>query len=419
MDRGISELSKVRVRGPLAEFGPPVAVEAQQYGYTPLTVAGVLRLTANLSRWMEARGLGAADLSAELAREFIAGRRAAGRRRGRTLRCLSPVLSALDGAGVLAPDCPARPGSERERLLAGFGQYLRCERALAAGTASAYLARAGRFLDELGGTLDGLAAGDVTAAVLAEAEKVSAGSAQYYVAALRAFLRFAHLDGHTATDLAWAAQAVTGRRRSGLPKGISPADARALLASCDQSVVLGLRDYALLVILQRLGLRASEAAALTLDGIDWRAAEITVHGKGSRDERLPLSADVGEAVAAYLLRGRPASGRRQVFLRAVPPGGAADPQRGLGHRPPGLRAGGAAGDRGAPAAAHRRLPDGRGRRPPAGDRPGPAPPQPGNNRELHADMTQKERAIARTQPLSTTPGRYRAPDALLAFLEGL
>lgn len=319
MDRGISEFSKVRVRGPLAQFAPLVAEEARQCGYSPLAAAGVLRLTANLSRWMEARGLGAADLSTGLAREFIAARRAAGRRRGRTLRSLAPVLTALAGAGMLAADPPAGPGSERDRLLAGFGQYLRCERALAAGTAAAYIARAGRFLDGRGGTLDGLRASDVTAAVLAEAEKVSAGSAQYYVAALRAFLRFCHLDGHTAVDLAWAAQAVTGRRRSGLPKGISPAAARALLASCDQGLALGRRDCALLVTLLRLGLRASEAAGLTLDDIDWRAAEITVHGKGSRDERLPLPADVGQAVAAYLVRGRPASGCRHVFLRANAP----------------------------------------------------------------------------------------------------
>lgn len=319
MDRGIGELSKVRVRGPLAQFAPLVAEQARQDGYTPLAAAGVLRLTANLSRWMEARGLGAADLSVGLAQGFIAGRRAAGRRRGRTLRSLAPVLTALAGAGMLAADAPAGPGPERERLLAGFGQYLRCERALAAGTAAAYTARAGRFLDRRGGTLDGLTAGDVTAAVLAEAEKVSAGSAQYFVAALRAFLRFCHLEGHTAVDLAWAAQAVTGRRRSGLPRGISQADARALLASCDRSVALGRRDYALLVTLLRLGLRASEAAALTLDGIDWRAAEVTVHGKGSRDERLPLPGDVGEAVAAYLAGGRPASGCRQVFLRANAP----------------------------------------------------------------------------------------------------
>jgi integrase/recombinase XerD len=155
--------------------------------------------------------------------------------------------------------------------------------------------------------------------VLAEAEKVSAGSAQYFVAALRAFLRFCYLEGHTAADLAWAAQAVTGRRHWALPRGISQADAGALLASCDRRRAPGRRDYAVLVVLLRLGLRASEAGALTLEDINWRAAEITVHGKGSRHERLPLPADVGEAIAAYLLRGRPAGAHREVFLRAVPP----------------------------------------------------------------------------------------------------
>jgi integrase/recombinase XerD len=175
MSRGFSEVSKVRVRGPLAEFVPLVAAEAREYGYTPLTTASVLRLMANLSRWMEARGMSAQDLSRERAREFTAARRAAGRRSGRSLRSLAPVLAALARAGVLAPDSPAGPASEQERLLAAFGQYLRCERALAAGTVGAYLGRARRFLAGLGGSLDGLAAGDVTAAVLAEAERVSAG----------------------------------------------------------------------------------------------------------------------------------------------------------------------------------------------------------------------------------------------------
>jgi len=321
MNRGFSEVGKVRVRGPLAEFAPLVAAEAREYGYTPLTAASVLRLMANLSRWMEARGMSAQDLSRERAREFTAARRAAGHRSGRSLRSLAPVLAALARAGVLAPDSPAGPASGQERLLAAFGQYLRCERALAAGTAGAYLGRARRFLAGLGGSLDGLAAVDVTAAVLAEAERVSAGSAQYFVVALRAFLRFCYLDGHTAADLAWAAQPVTGRRRSALPMGISRAGARALLASCDRRRAVGRRDYAVLVVLLRLGLRAGEAAALTLEDIDWRAAEVTVHGKGSRTERLPLPADVGEAIAAYLVRGRPASGHRQVFLRATPPAG--------------------------------------------------------------------------------------------------
>jgi len=276
---------------------------------------------ANLSRWMQAQGRGAEDLSAERAREFTAARRAEGRPRCRSLRSLAPVLTALAGAGLLASDPPGGSASEQERLLAAFGQYLRRERALADSTAVAYLARARRFLAGVGGGLDGLTAADVTRAVLAEAERVSAGSAQYFVAAVRAFLRFCYLDGRTAADLAWAAQAVTGRRRSGLPRGISQADARALLASCDRRRAAGRRDYAVLVVLLRLGLRAGEAAALRLEDIDWHAAEVTVHGKGSRDERLPLPADAGEAIAAYLVRGRPASGHRQVFLRAMAPVG--------------------------------------------------------------------------------------------------
>lgn len=80
----------------------------------------------------------------------------------------------------------------------------------------------------------------------------------------------------------------------------------------------GRRDYAVLITLLRLGLRAGEVAQLTLDDIDWRAAEI-VHGKGRRDDGLPLPVDVGEAVAGYLRRGRPATTRREVFLRALAP----------------------------------------------------------------------------------------------------
>ncbi len=115
-----------------------------------------------------------------------------------------------------------------------------------------------------GGGLTGLTAADVTARRgLPSPSMVSAGSAQYFVAALRAFLRFCFLEGPDRADLAGAALAVTGRRRSPLPKGISQPDARALLASCNRRRLAGRRDYAVLVTLLRLGLRASEAAALT------------------------------------------------------------------------------------------------------------------------------------------------------------
>lgn len=322
MSRPVSKVIRVRVAGPLAPFAPMVKAAARQAGYAPLSTVNVMQLVAHLSRWLEANGLDAGDLTRERAAVYVAARRAEGRTSGLSLRSLALVVAVLTGAGVLAPEVAAAPVSEEERLLAGFERYLRCERALAASTIGAYVARARRFLAGLGsGGLAGLTAADVSRAVLAEAEKVSAGSAQYFVAALRAFLRFCFLEGLTGTDLAWAALAVTGRRRSALPRGIGRAEARALLASCDRRRALGRRDYAVLVTLLRLGLRAGEAAALRLEDIDWRAGEITVHGKGRRDERLPLPADVGEAITAYLVRGRPASARREVFLRALAPAG--------------------------------------------------------------------------------------------------
>jgi site-specific recombinase XerD len=291
-------------------------------GYTPLTTVNVMRLMAHLSRWLSANGLGAADLTRGQVERYVAARRAGGRTSGLSPRSLDPILGMLTDVGALAPEGPAGPVSEEERLLAAFERHLLCERALTGSTAAAYVGYARRFLaGRAGRGLDGVTAADITGAVLAEAEAVSASSAQYFVVALRAFLRFCFLDGLVEVDLAGAALAVTGRRRFPLPRGISRADARALLGACDRRRRTGRRDYAVLMLLLRLGLRAGEAAALTLEDIDWRTGEITVHGKGRRDERLPLPADVGEAIAGYLARGRPVTGRREVFVRAVAPAG--------------------------------------------------------------------------------------------------
>jgi integrase/recombinase XerD len=108
-------------------------------------------------------------------------------------------------------------------------------------------------------------------------------------------------------DLSAAALTATGRRRPGLPKGLSRAEAMALLDSCDRRTSIGRRNYAVLLLLLRLGLRAGEVAALRLNELDWRAGEIVVHGKGQRIDRLPLPVDVGEAIAAYLRRADPAA----------------------------------------------------------------------------------------------------------------
>jgi integrase/recombinase XerD len=121
-----------------------------------------------------------------------------------------------------------------------------------------------------------------------------------------------------AAPLASAVPSAARWSGASLPRGLTRGQVTALLSSCDQRQATGKRDYAILVLLARLGLRAAEAAALRLDDIDWRAGEIVVRGKGRSEERLPLPSDVGAAIAAYL-RGRPCRPEREVFLRACAP----------------------------------------------------------------------------------------------------
>jgi site-specific recombinase XerD len=307
--------------GPLAPFGDAYRAELRERGYTARSTVSELRQVAQLSCWLAARGLPAAELSGARVDEFMVWQRAEGRYRSQWsrpgLRCLLDVLRGLE---VLAPEEPAA-GSPTDVLLARFEHYLLAERGLAAGTVVLYVARVRRFVEALppGRGLAGLAAGDVTAAVLRESESVSVSATQTFVSGVRSFLRFCFIEGLVGADLSQAVLLVRGRSSSPLPRGIGKADARALLGSCDRRHALGRRDYAIIITLLRLGLRRGEVAGLTVDDIDWRAGELVVRGKGSRVDRLPLPADVGEAIAAYLRRGRPRSSRREVFLRAKAP----------------------------------------------------------------------------------------------------
>lgn len=328
MARPATRVCRVLMTGPLAPFAEAYSAGLRERGYTPLTTVNLLRQLARLSRWLQADGLSAVDLSGRRVEEFLVWQRAAGCSRSAVSRpglvCLLEVLREL---GVLASEPSVPTGSPLDLLLSSFERYLACERGLAAGTVVGYVLHARWFLEGLGREgVTGLSAAEVTGAVLRKASSgVSVAAAQYFVSGLRAFLRFCFLDGLLAVDLSQAALVVRGRRASLLPRGISPADARSLLGSCDRRRALGRRDYALILLLLRLGLRRGEVARLTLDDIDWCAGELVIHGKGGREDRLPLPADVGVAIAGYLKRGRPTSDRREVFLRARAPYAPIDP----------------------------------------------------------------------------------------------
>lgn len=320
MVRPKTEVSKVLMVGPLVPFADDLSSMLAAEGYTPLSVVNQLRLLAHMSRWMDGLDYAVTDLTGEVLEDYLAAAHAA----GRVSLCSQGGLTHLLRALPIPPANPDPPAfSSTERLLAAFRQHLLDERGLAESTSTAYLLRASRFLSwtAADGNVAELTTGDVTRAVLRESQSVSVGSAQFFIAALRSFLRFCFIEGLITVDLAPAALAVTGRRRSTLPQGISPKDARALLRACDRRKAAGRRDYAVIMTLLRLGLRAEEVATLTLDDIDWRAAEIVVHGKGNRDDRLPLPTDVGKAIVGYLQRGRAETTSRAVFLRSVAPTG--------------------------------------------------------------------------------------------------
>ncbi|MGH3260490.1 MAG: tyrosine-type recombinase/integrase, partial [Trebonia sp.] len=318
MGKAKSKVAAMRVRGPLAPYAVGFESHLTECGYAAKTRATHLQVMSHVSGWLQAHQLGVEDLSRERVEQYLDWRRRCGYGAFCSRRGLRPLLQTLDSLGLLPGEAPtARNGV----LLGGFDRYLREERGLVSRTTQTYLWHARRFLAGYGrdGDLRELTPADVSAAVLQESTVGSVGTVQLFVTALRSLLRYCHVAGLIETDLSGAALAVTGRRRSSLPKGVSPADARALLRSCDRRTALGRRDYAVILTLLRLGLRAGEVAALRLEDLDWRAGQFTVHGKGHRVDQLPIPSDVGAAIAGYLRRGRPATSGREVFLTTRAP----------------------------------------------------------------------------------------------------
>jgi site-specific recombinase XerD len=208
-------------------------------------------------------------------------------------------------------------------LLERYRKYLLAERGVQPAVARGYLDSVRPFVARCAAAgsagLGQLTAGDVTAFLTAQSRRLAPKTAQRLATALRSLLRFWHLQGLIAGPLGEAVPRVANRR-PGLPRPLEPGQVRAILASCDPGSAAGLRDLAMLTLMARMGLRAGEVAGLRLDDIGWRLGEVTIAGKGNRRDQLPLPADAGEAVAAYLQRGRPATALdRSVFIRVMAP----------------------------------------------------------------------------------------------------
>lgn len=292
-------------------------------GYAPATVRSKLQLLDALSRWLKRRRLHAADLDKRRVNLFLEHRACrSGTRRG-DASTVAQLLSFLRGLGCI----PINP-EEIDTTPIGciehdFARFLSAERGLKPVTVASYLRTMRCFLLQRFGQeelrLDELCLQDINRFILERARYVRRRYAQSIVTALRSFLRFLQQRGTITAELAAAVPGVANWRLSHLPKALAPVEVERLLKRCCRYTPIGQRDYAILLLLARLGLRAGEIVALTLDDLDWEAGKFIVRGKGDRQERLPLPHDVGVAIARYLRHVRPACSTRRVFIRMKAP----------------------------------------------------------------------------------------------------
>ena len=310
--------------GPLAAHIGAFAVAQGTLGYARGSIQSQVRLAAGFSQWLKRQGITLPRVGADHAARYL-------RDRARRLRqCLGDaaalrhLVEFLRREGVIAAErIPARRLTPAERCAEAYGQHLRDARALAKATIVNYVPFIRGFLTDRFGDgpvrLAHLKAGDVVRFVQCQAPQLHLKRAKLLTTALRSFLRYARYRGAVARDLAAVVPIVANWSMPSIPRAIGADQVRQLLASLDRRTAIGRRDYAIVLLLARLGLRSGEVAFLDLDDIDWDAGRVSVRGKRGHRTALPLPTDVGAAIAAYLSHGRPRSSSRRVFLRSKAP----------------------------------------------------------------------------------------------------
>lgn len=305
----------VPVSGPLERWAPQFASALASLGYGRCPIRSALFVFAFVSHWLGARRLRPGDVTAEHVERLRSARRSDG-----YARSLSKVLQFLRGAGVVPPERPIVRRTGLDRLLDRYRAYLVDERGLSGGVVRWYCILAGRFLEgrPRGAHLRRLSAREVREFLRKQVRGFSPGHARWVASALRSLVRFLHTEGRIPASLVGAVPSISGWRGASLPRALTPGSVRRVLRGCDRRTLSGRRDFAVLLLLVRLGLRAGEFARLELDALDWRRGEVVVHGKGRTLARLPLPQDVGAALSAYLVR-RPRVASRALFLRSRAP----------------------------------------------------------------------------------------------------
>lgn len=309
--------------GPLGLHLDSFANWLLEQGYPRQTGMQKLRLFAFLSRWLAQTKISIQQLDEQRIEQFLKTQQKQLRRQRQVRHTLTQLLHRLRCLGAVPDRQPPQARSLKDRLLRDYERFLAQERGLSPTTVNNYGAVARRFLANASAAkarqLDRLAAKDINGFVLRERTAFSPKRVQLTTSALRSFLGFLYLSGQLATPLAASVPTVATWRLSELPQFLEPEQVQQILQSCDRKSPCGRRDYAALLLLARLGLRAGEVVHLCLEDLNWTCGEVFIRGKSSREERLPLPPDVGRALAVYLQKDRPACSSRRVFIRMKAP----------------------------------------------------------------------------------------------------
>lgn len=311
--------------GPLGQYIVQYANQMRTEGYARQSGRIQIRLVADFSRWLARKGIAAKQLAAQHTSNFLRSRKRAGyQSTNADQSALARLGRLLLEQAVITERTPKAAATPSEVLLDEYDRYLQTERSLVLSTRINYRPFIRRFLvgKFAAGSVDlsALHATDVIKFVQQSAGQLIPKRAQLMTTALRSFLRFAQYRGDLKTNLASCVPSVASWSLSSVPKSLPRPHVKQLLARCNRTTAAGRRDYAMLLLLARLGLRGGEVANLTLEDIDWEGGSLTVHGKTGRVDQLPLPSDVGRAITAYLKAGRPqSSDSRRLFLRLKAP----------------------------------------------------------------------------------------------------
>jgi integrase/recombinase XerD len=297
---------------------------AYEQGYALCSLRQRVRIAVGFSRWLEEKSIRLHCVSSRHSNQHLQYRAQRQRICEGDATALRQLMDVLRDQGVIPVEKIRRLRlSPVEQCAQAFERYLREERVLAKATIVNYVPFIREFLKDCFGSgpvrLSRLCAKDVVRFVQRRAPRLHLKTAKLLTTALRSFLQYGRYRGDIRLDLAAAVPLVANWSMSSVPRAIGADQVRDLLARINRCTAVGRRDYAVLLLLARLGLRSSEVVFLELEDIDWKDGSLSVRGKGGRRLQLPLPADVGEAIVAYLRHGRPANSSRRVFLRAKAP----------------------------------------------------------------------------------------------------